>query len=52
MKAYSHLFLNKKDLRNSEKKAKGILCLPLYPELKNEEVKKVCRSLRKILVNI
>ena len=52
MKAYSHLFLNKKDLRNSEKKAKGILCLPLYPDLKDEEVKKVCRSLRKILVNI
>ena len=38
--------------RNSEKKAKGIICLPLYPELKNEELKKVCRSLRIILANI
>ena len=39
MKAYSKMIKNKNELKNSEKKSKGIFCLPLYPELKVKEVK-------------
>ena len=49
MKAYSKLISNKKDLKNSEKKSKGIFCLPLYPELKINELNKICNILKKIL---
>ena len=48
MKAYKGLIKNKERLKNSEKKAKGIFCLPLYPELTNSEINKVCLSLEKI----
>ncbi len=47
MKAYSKIIKNKKNLRNSEKKARGIFCLPLYPELKKKELHKICNSLKK-----
>jgi dTDP-3-amino-2,3,6-trideoxy-4-keto-D-glucose/dTDP-3-amino-3,4,6-trideoxy-alpha-D-glucose/dTDP-2,6-dideoxy-D-kanosamine transaminase len=49
MKAYKGLIKNSKRLKNSEKKAKGIFCLPLYPELTNREVNKICLSLKKIV---
>ncbi len=49
MNAYKSIFKNKKELKNSEKKAKGIFCLPLYPELKDQEVKKICNCIKKIL---
>ena len=52
MKAYSKLIKNKKNLKNSERKSKGIFCLPLYPELKDKELKIICDSLKKILSNI
>jgi len=52
MKAYSKLITNKKDLSNSEKKSKNIFCLPLYPELTNKEVKKICFILKKIVNKI
>ena len=45
MKAYSKIVKNKKSLRNSEIKSKSIFCLPLYPELKDAEVKIICKSL-------
>ena len=52
MKAYKHLFRKDKDLKKSEIKSKGIFCLPIYPELKDKEVIKICRSLKKILDKI
>jgi|TARA_B100001093_G_scaffold35913_1_gene30861 aminotransferase EvaB len=52
MKAYSKIIKNKKSLRNSEIKSKSIFCLPLYPELKDAEVKIICKSLKKILEKI
>ena len=52
MKAYKGLIKNSKRLKNSEKKAKGIFCLPLYPELTNRELNKICLSLKKIVKNI
>ena len=47
MKAYSNIINNKKDLKNSEKKSRGIFCLPLYPELKNSEILKIIKTLKK-----
>ena len=52
MKAYSKIIKNKKYLKNSEAKSKGIFCLPLYPELKNKELKKICNSLIDVLKKI
>ena len=52
MKAYRKIINNKKKLRMSEIKSKSIFCLPLYPELKNKEVKIICKILKKILKNI
>ena len=52
MKAYSHIIKNKKHLKISEMKAKGIFSLPLYPELKNTEINKICSELIKILKKI
>ena len=51
MKAYKHLNL-KGNLKNSEKKSKGIFCLPLYPEMKKEDVINVSRKLRNILISL
>jgi len=36
-------------LKNSEKKSKGIFCLPLYPEMTDAEVLKVCKILKNIM---
>ena len=52
MKAYSKMIKNKNELKNSEKKSKGIFCLPLYPELKVKEDDKICETLIKILKKI
>ena len=49
MKAYSKIIKNQKNLKNSEKKSKGIFSLPLYPELKHSEVNTICNKLIKIL---
>ena len=49
MKAYANLIKNKKDLKNSEIKSKGIFCLPLYPELKVSEINRICSIIKKIL---
>tara|TARA_B100001057_G_C22861393_1_gene954675 strand:+ start:3539 stop:4663 length:1125 start_codon:yes stop_codon:yes gene_type:complete len=52
MKAYKELIKNKKKLKNSEKKAKGIFCLPLYPELSNQEFNKICFNIKRILATL
>ena len=52
MKAYKNLIKNKKLLKNSENKAKRIFSLPLYPELKISEIRKICLSLIKVLKKI
>ena len=49
MKAYKSIIKNKKRLKNSEIKAKGIFSLPLYPELKEAEINKITIVLKKIL---
>ena len=49
MKAYKSIIKNKKRLKNSEIKAKGIFCLPLYPDLKEAEINKIIIVLKKIL---
>jgi dTDP-3-amino-2,3,6-trideoxy-4-keto-D-glucose/dTDP-3-amino-3,4,6-trideoxy-alpha-D-glucose/dTDP-2,6-dideoxy-D-kanosamine transaminase len=52
MNAYKKIFKNNKRLKNSEVKSKGIFCLPIYPELKDKEVVRVCKSIKKILAEI
>lgn len=52
MKAYRKLIKNKKRLKNSEKKSKGIFSLPLYPELSSPEINKISSSLIKVMRKI
>ncbi len=49
MKAYKNFKFEHKDYINAKKFAKTIFCLPLYPELKNIEVKKICNTLITIM---
>ena len=49
MKAYKNLKFNQNQLLKSDKKAKGIFSLPLYPELKETEVLKICNKLKEAL---
>ena len=50
MIAYKNLFPSSNRLKNSENKAKGIFCLPLYPEMTNAEVLRVCDTLKNIMI--
>jgi aminotransferase EvaB len=50
MIAYKNLFFSNKYLKNSESKSKGIFCLPLYPEMTDVEVLKVCNTLKNIII--
>ena len=52
MKAYKEIKHNRMKLINSEIKSKGIICLPLYPELQNKEVKFICKNLIDVLKKI
>ena len=53
MKAYKNLYnFNIKNLYNTEKFAKGIFSLPLYPNLKISDVVKISKTLKKVLLNI
>ena len=52
MNAYKKIFKNNKRLKNSEVKSKGIFCLPIYPELKDKEAIRVCKSIKRILAKI
>jgi len=49
MKAYKNLIKNKKNLKITKKFSKEIFSLPLYPELKNNEINKICINLVKTL---
>jgi dTDP-4-amino-4,6-dideoxygalactose transaminase len=44
MKAFKEFSSSK--LNFTEKLSKGIFSLPMYPELKNKEIKKICRHLK------
>ena len=52
MKAFNKIITNQKKLKSSEIKSKGIMCLPLYPELKEKEVRSICKKLKIILKKI
>ena len=52
MNAFKKIFKNNKRLKNSEVKSKGIFCLPIYPELKDKEAIRVCKSIKRILAKI
>ena len=52
MKAYKKIKHNRMKLIHSEITSKGIICLPLYPELQNKEVKFICKNLIDILKKI
>ena len=52
MKGYKRYRFDNKNLLNSQKLSKTIFSLPLYPELKDYEVKKICNILVKILKKI
>ena len=53
MKAYSNILFNKYNhLPITEKMTKGIFSLPLYPKIKNADVIKITKILKKILTNI
>ena len=50
MKAYKYLNKNfRNNLHNTEIISKGIFCLPLYPDLKVSDMKKITQNLKKIL---
>ena len=46
MKPYKKLLFKKNDLLNTEIKSKGIFCLPLYPELTDQELKMICSKIK------
>lgn len=48
MKGYKAYFKDAKFI-NSEKKSKGIFCLPIYPDLKIKDVKLICKNIIKIM---
>ncbi len=52
MKGYKMYSFDKKKLKISLKKSKGIFSLPLYPELEISEIKKICKILKKVLSKI
>ena len=50
MTAYKKFFFSNKYLKNSESKSKGIFCLPLYPEMTDAEVLRVCNTIKNIMI--
>jgi len=52
MNGYKKFNFNNKELKNTIKYSKEIFSLPLYPELKVSEVKKICSSVKEILKKI
>ena len=52
MNGYKKFNFNNKELKNTIKYSKEIFSLPLYPELKATEVKKICNILKEILKKI
>ena len=52
MKGYKTFKFDDKNLKYSKKLSKEIFSLPLFPELRDYEVKKICMTLIKILKKI
>jgi len=52
MKAYKNFCRYSGKLKNSENFSKNIFSLPLYPELKEAQIKIICNTLKKILKKI
>jgi len=53
MKAYRNFASNNRDtLTITEKKAKGIFSLPLYPKISNYDVKKITKTIKTILKTV
>lgn len=52
MNAYKIFKFNNNELKNTIKYSKEIFSLPLYPEIKVSEIKKICDSLKSILKKI
>ena len=52
MKAYKSICKYSSELKNSENFSKNIFSLPLYPELKESEIRLICDKLKKILIKI
>ena len=44
--AYKKYKFNKKDFKDSISNQKEILSLPIYPELKKDEVKYICKKIK------
>ena len=49
-KAYSRLNLGPKSFPVTEKIAKRIISLPMYPELEKEQIEYICDTLREMVV--
>jgi len=47
--AFKGLCSNVNDLKNSEKASLEVLSLPMYPELKEEEIRRVCKTIKNAL---
>ena len=52
MNGYKKYNFNNKELKNTIRYSKEIFSLPLYPELKVSEVKKICSTIKEILKKI
>ena len=49
--AYKHLNLNPQDYPNAEKAAQEVLSIPMFPELTQEQVTRVCDTIRDFYEN-
>ena len=52
MKGFKKYKFDKKNYLISEKLSKNIFCLPLYPEMKNNEILYICKKLNEIIKKI
>ena len=52
MRGYKEFYNKKNPLKETEKKAKKIFSLPIYPLLKNNEIAKIIRNLKDIISKI
>jgi aminotransferase EvaB len=52
MKGFKKYKFNKRKYLISEKLSKNIFCLPLYPEMKNNEILYICKKLNEIIKKI
>ncbi|OIO35444.1 MAG: hypothetical protein AUJ74_06185 [Candidatus Omnitrophica bacterium CG1_02_44_16] len=50
-KVYKNLGYKKGDLPVAEKICKQVLCLPIYPHIKGEQIEYVCKKLKGLVIN-